>query len=362
MAAAADYAYEAGLVPSAITLTRTGALAHAVTVVYILSGAAAPGTDFAPLPGYLTTSGTVTLAAGQASTNLAVQPLADASAEGPEAVTLQLAADPLYLVGSPAAATVTILDDDVAPTVTVNSPAAGSVAIPSGVGLLLDATVLHNGLPNPPAAVTQVWAQVSGPGAATLASSNDWKTSTAQFPTPGTYVLKLTATAGGLSASSNVTVQVGSFGAPAWANYTVGTVSPSPVFSVTNGTNSIVSAGKPGLVGAVDVNGVPFALRGKRRLTIGADPRNRVIVQGVGILPRHAEVRPVGNPKRPQVVIRSLDPKNPVIVNGLEVTSHTLENGDTLRIGDQTLTYVGPDRFDDPAQLGGDDNASNWKF
>ena len=119
---------------------------------------------------------------------------------------------------------------------------------------------------------------------------------------------------------------------------------------------------KPNLVGSVDVSGVPFALRGKRPMTIGADPKNRISIQGLGVLPRHAELRPMGSPKRPRVIIRSLDPANPVAVNGLEVPSQTLENGDTVKVGDQTFTYVGPEQFEDPGSLTADDSAGGWKF
>jgi pSer/pThr/pTyr-binding forkhead associated (FHA) protein len=121
---------------------------------------------------------------------------------------------------------------------------------------------------------------------------------------------------------------------------------------------------KPDLVGSVEVAGVPYALRGKRPVTVGADPKSRISIQGVGVLPRHAELRPMGSPKRPRVVIRSLDPANPVLVNGMEVPSQTLENGDVVKVGDQTFTYFGPEQFDDPGSLTADDSAGagGWKF
>jgi Mg-chelatase subunit ChlD len=118
----------------------------------------------------------------------------------------------------------------------------------------------------------------------------------------------------------------------------------------------------PELSGSIEAGGVPYPLRGKGRLTIGAEPRNRIMIQGMGVQPYHAELKPAGDPKRPRVVIRSLDEKNLVTVNGLEVTSQTLENGDTIRIGDQTLSYLGPELFDDPANLSSDDTTSGWKF
>jgi Mg-chelatase subunit ChlD len=118
----------------------------------------------------------------------------------------------------------------------------------------------------------------------------------------------------------------------------------------------------PEMAGSIEVGGVPYPLRGKGRLTIGAEPRNRIMIQGMGVLPYHAELKPAGDPKRPRVVLRSLDEKSLVAVNGMEVTSQTLENGDTITIGDQTLSYLGPELFDDPANLSSDDTTSSWKF
>ncbi len=119
---------------------------------------------------------------------------------------------------------------------------------------------------------------------------------------------------------------------------------------------------KPDLVGSIEVAGVPYALRGKRPVTVGADPKSRILIQGIGVLPRHAELRPMGSPKRPRVVIRSLDPNHPVLVNGMEVPSQTLENGDVVKVGDQTFTYFGPEQFDDLASLTADGSAGGWNF
>jgi hypothetical protein len=121
---------------------------------------------------------------------------------------------------------------------------------------------------------------------------------------------------------------------------------------------------KPALVGAIDVDGMPYALRGKRSVTIGADPHNRILIQGEGVLPHHAELRPVGSGRNAQVVIRSLDRNHPVCVNGLEVPSQTLQDDDKITIGDQTLIYSGPQRFDALATAVTDDGggSGDWKF
>ncbi|NIM60047.1 MAG: hypothetical protein GTO16_14085, partial [Candidatus Aminicenantes bacterium] len=57
---------------------------------------------------------------------------------------------------------------------------------------ILDGTVTDDGLPDPPAAVTTTWSQVSGPGTVIFADASVVDT-TASFSAAGTYVLRLTA-------------------------------------------------------------------------------------------------------------------------------------------------------------------------
>ncbi len=71
----------------------------------------------------------------------------------------------------------------------------------------LNGTVTDDGLPNPPASVTTTWSKVSGPGTVTFGSTSAIDT-TAKFSVAGTYVLKLTASDGSLSASDQVTITV----------------------------------------------------------------------------------------------------------------------------------------------------------
>jgi hypothetical protein len=75
----------------------------------------------------------------------------------------------------------------------------------------LDGTVTDDGLPTPPGAVTTTWSMVSGPGTVTFANANAVDT-TATFSAAGTYVLRLTANDGQLSASDEMTVVVQSVG------------------------------------------------------------------------------------------------------------------------------------------------------
>ncbi|HOX01929.1 MAG TPA: Calx-beta domain-containing protein [Candidatus Paceibacterota bacterium] len=75
-----------------------------VTFRYALEGTAAPGADYAVLPG------SVTLAAGQIATNIVLAPLTDDYTEGPETVVLILKPGDGYIVGASGSAAVTIAD------------------------------------------------------------------------------------------------------------------------------------------------------------------------------------------------------------------------------------------------------------
>jgi hypothetical protein len=86
---------------------------------------------------------------------------------------------------------------DAGPDATVQLPAAAS----------LDGTVNDDGLPSSPGAVTTTWSRVSGPGTVTFGNAAATDT-TATFSAAGTYVLRLTAADGQLSASDDVTINV----------------------------------------------------------------------------------------------------------------------------------------------------------
>jgi large repetitive protein len=98
------------------TINRNGSVASPLTVSYMVNGTAGNGLD------YETLSGSLTIEAGSGSAVVVVVPLEDGLVEGAETVTLTLSPNPVYTVGSPAAATVTIADNDEPPplpTVTV---------------------------------------------------------------------------------------------------------------------------------------------------------------------------------------------------------------------------------------------------
>jgi hypothetical protein len=71
----------------------------------------------------------------------------------------------------------------------------------------LDGTVSDDGLPDPPASVTTVWTEQGGPGTVAFGDSAAVDT-TATFSQAGTYVLRLTADDGALTAYDEVTITV----------------------------------------------------------------------------------------------------------------------------------------------------------
>lgn len=97
--------------------------------------------------------------------------------------------------------------DQKAPVVTAVTAEPATVKLPGTVQL--SGTVTDDGLPDPPAAVTTTWSQLSGPGTAQATFGDASKVgTTASFPQAGTYVLRLTAYDGELSGHSDVTVTV----------------------------------------------------------------------------------------------------------------------------------------------------------
>jgi hypothetical protein len=98
-------ASELGLDGGVFTVSRTGPTSAPLTVQLSFTGTAAGGTDYTALPA------SVTIPAGSASATVAVTPIADSLAEGPETVIATLAPDPAYgITNASASATVTIAD------------------------------------------------------------------------------------------------------------------------------------------------------------------------------------------------------------------------------------------------------------
>lgn len=87
-------------------ISRSGSTSGSLTVNYAVSGTALSGTD------YQSIGTSVVIPDGQSSANVTVTPLPDSTNEGTETVNLTLSGHTSYTVGSPSAATVSILDDD----------------------------------------------------------------------------------------------------------------------------------------------------------------------------------------------------------------------------------------------------------
>lgn len=103
----------------------------------------------------------------------------------------------------------------------VNAGADQTVTLPAT--LTLQGSVTDDGLPIPPGKVTTSWSSVSGPGTVTFSDASALNTTVA-FSTNGTFILRLTANDGALSAADDIAVRVGENAAPvvnAGANQTI---------------------------------------------------------------------------------------------------------------------------------------------
>ncbi|HSY17071.1 MAG TPA: Calx-beta domain-containing protein [Candidatus Acidoferrales bacterium] len=116
---------EDGIDNGQLIFTRTGSTAADLFVNYTVSGTATPGTDYVTLPGV------VLIPAGQSSTTVPLTVIDDKNVEPDETVTATISANVAYAIGSPAAATITILDDDF---MTVTVSATADAAEPSTAG------------------------------------------------------------------------------------------------------------------------------------------------------------------------------------------------------------------------------------
>ena len=99
-------AAEAGAATGAFTVSRTGDTTTALTVNYTVGGTATAGSDYAAL------LGDVTIPIGFSTAVITVTPVDDGLVEANETVTVTVASNAAYTVGSPSIATVTITDND----------------------------------------------------------------------------------------------------------------------------------------------------------------------------------------------------------------------------------------------------------
>ncbi|MGB8166735.1 MAG: Calx-beta domain-containing protein [Chthoniobacteraceae bacterium] len=188
--------------PGQFTITRSAPTTASLTVNLSVSGTATSGTDYTTSP---TTVSPITFAAGQSTRTIDILPINDSATEGPEDVTISIASGS-YDIGAASYDNVTIADNDNPPTIFIASPSAQGPLIATGNGVIVSATVTDDGAPQP---TTLVWTQAAGPGTATIESPTS-ATTAVTFSTPGTYVLRVTATDGQFTVSDQVTVVVGS--------------------------------------------------------------------------------------------------------------------------------------------------------
>lgn len=92
--------------PGQFTITRMGATTNALTVNFSTSGTATSGTDYTAL------GTSVIIPAGESSVLVPVNSINDATLETTETIILTLSANAAYSIGTPNAATVSLLDDD----------------------------------------------------------------------------------------------------------------------------------------------------------------------------------------------------------------------------------------------------------
>ena len=114
---------EGDAAPATFTFTRTGNTDASLVVSYDLTGTATKWNDYRRYEGDMPVS--IIIPAGAASAALVIYAVDDDEVEGPETVTLTVADDPKYLVGSPAYASVTINDNN--STTALPEPAAAGV-------------------------------------------------------------------------------------------------------------------------------------------------------------------------------------------------------------------------------------------
>jgi hypothetical protein len=181
------------------TVTRTAPFTSALTVTLAISGNATNTTD------YSTISTTLSFAANETFRTVNVTPVNDSVIEADEVVTVSIASGSGYDIGTPFSASVSLMDNDQAPSLYISSPGLQSTLVNAANGIILQAVISDDGLPS---AVTQTWTQLTGPAPALLETPAA-PTTAVVFSQSGSYTFRITATDGAFSVSDEVTVVVG---------------------------------------------------------------------------------------------------------------------------------------------------------
>jgi hypothetical protein len=118
-------AAEAGVDAGQYTISRTGPTTSSLSVTLARSGTATTGTDYAAIATPLS----VVIPANASVATVNVTPVNDSTNEGTETVILTVSANAGYTIGTPSAATVSILDDDRSTvTIAANDPTASETS------------------------------------------------------------------------------------------------------------------------------------------------------------------------------------------------------------------------------------------
>lgn len=215
------------------TLTRTGPTTAGLTVTLAYSGTASSGSDYTAL------ATSQVFGIGVSTLNIPVSTLADATIEGAEIITASITSSASYIIGSPNLAGVTIVDDDLPPSVFISSPGSKSTLINAANGLVLSAVGTDDGLPSP---LTYAWSRTFGPGNIVFANAASAST-TATFSATGVYGVRVTVSDGTYTATDDIFVQSGGFNYATWITQDQGPPATRGIAGESGGTFNLIGSG-----------------------------------------------------------------------------------------------------------------------
>ncbi len=129
---------ENGMDSGEFVFSRAGSLQGDLAVYYSVGGTASAGTDYTLLPGV------AVIRAGQSSVTIPFQPIGDTTVGQDKTVVVTLLANAAYLAGSPASATVTILEDDFVSVTVYATAGAAKPSTPGRFTVKRDGDLTHN--------------------------------------------------------------------------------------------------------------------------------------------------------------------------------------------------------------------------
>ena len=109
-------------------------------------------------------------------------------------------------------------------------------------------------------------------------------------------------------------------------------------FPASGGRSQRPVSGRGGAQPWLDLNGRHHVLRAAVTV-LGRDASADIVVEDPGVSRRHVEVRLTHDGPRQQVLVRDLGSTNGTYVNGDQVGSETLSDGDRITIGSSSLVF-----------------------